>query len=183
MKVVTLAGAINQGAITPSAVINDPGYLNVGGYRIADWDHRNHGNIDYTYVLAHSLNVGAMKAMLAEGHAADYSYLKGFGLTQASGIDVAGENYVPLPAQDQMSDSQYATTAFGQGIGTNMVQMLSAVNVIANGGRYAPPHLVERVGTNINPLLPKPHPHVITAQAAQAITPLMENVFPTSPDW
>src|SRR5947209_1645790 len=102
MKVVTLSGAINQGAITPSTVINDPGYLNVGGYRIADWDHRNHWNIDYTYVLAHSLNVGAMKAMLAEGHTANYSYLKGFGLTQPSGIDVAGENFVPLPEQDQM---------------------------------------------------------------------------------
>ena len=51
MKVVTLAGAINSGAITPSTVINDPGYLNVGGYRIYDWDRKNHGNITYTYVL------------------------------------------------------------------------------------------------------------------------------------
>src|SRR6266853_175766 len=183
MKVVTLAGAINQGAITPSTVINDPGYLNVGGYRIADWDHRNHGNNDYTYVLAHSLNVGAMKAMLAEGHTADYSYLKGFGLTQASGIDVAGENYVPLPAQDQMSDSQFATTAFGQGIGVNMIQMLSAVNVIANQGRYAPPHVVERVGTSINPLLLKPQRQVITAQAAQEMTAMMENVVQHGSGW
>src|SRR5260370_18493254 len=130
MKVVPLAGAINQGAIPPSTVINDPGYLNVGGYRIADWDHRNHGNIDYTYVLAHSLNVGPMKAMLAEGHTADYSYLKGFGLTQASGIDVAAKNYVPLPAQDQISDSQIATTAFAHGIGVNLIPMLSPVQVL-----------------------------------------------------
>jgi stage V sporulation protein D (sporulation-specific penicillin-binding protein) len=176
MKVVTLSGAINQGAITPSTVINDPGYLSVGGYRIYDWDHRNHGNIDYTTVLEHSLNVGAMKAMLAEGHAPYYSYLKGFGLTQPSGIDVAGENFVPLPAQDQMSDSQYATTAFGQGIGVNMVQMLSAVNVVANGGKYAPPHVVERVGATINPLLLKPERQVITAAAAQQMTTMMEAV-------
>src|SRR5712664_2601771 len=40
MKVVTLAGAINSGAIAPETVINDPGYLNIGGYRISDWDHR-----------------------------------------------------------------------------------------------------------------------------------------------
>jgi stage V sporulation protein D (sporulation-specific penicillin-binding protein) len=183
MKVVTLSGAINQGAITPSTVINDPGYLNVGGYRIADWDHRNHGNINYTYVLDHSLNVGAMKAMLAEGHAACYSYLKGFGLTQPSGIDVAGETSVPLPAQDQMSDSQYATTAFGQGIGVNMVQMLAAVNVIANGGRYAPPHVVERVGTTINPLLLKPQRQVITAATAQQMTAMMEDVVQHGSGW
>src|SRR5438132_675191 len=83
LKVVTLSGAINQGAITPDTVINDPGVLSVGGFRIYDWDHRNHGNINYRYVLAHSLNVGAMKAMLAEGHAACYSYLKRFGLVVA----------------------------------------------------------------------------------------------------
>src|SRR6202165_5137820 len=92
MKVVTLAGAINSGAIAPNTVINDPGYLNVGGYRIYDWDRRNHGNIDYTYVLQHSLNVGAMKAMQAEGHDAFYGYLQAFGLTKPSGIDVAAED-------------------------------------------------------------------------------------------
>jgi len=183
MKVVTLSGAINQGAITPSTVINDPGYLNVGGYRIADWDHRNHGNVSYQYVLDHSLNVGAMKAMLAEGHAACYSYLKGFGLTQPSGIDVAGETSVPLPAQDQMSDSQYATSAFGQGIGVNMVQMLAAVNVVANGGRYAPPHVVERVGTTVNPLLLKQQRQVITAATAQQMTAMMEDVVQHGSGW
>jgi stage V sporulation protein D (sporulation-specific penicillin-binding protein) len=183
MKVVTLSGAINQGAITPDTVINDPGYLNVGGYRIYDWDRRNHGSINYTYVLEHSLNVGAMRAMQAEGHAACYSYLKGFGLTQASGIDVAGESYVPLPSQDQMSDSQYATTAFGQGIGVNMVQMLSAVNVVANGGRYAPPHVVERVGTSINPLMLKPQRQVITPATAQQMTAMMEAVVQHGSGW
>src|SRR2546428_11496266 len=124
-----------------------------------------------------------MKALLAEGHAACYRYLKGFGLTQPSGIDVAGEPSVPLPAQDQMSDSQYATTAFGQGIGVNMVQMLAAVNVIANGGRYAPPHVVERVGSTINPLLLKPQRQVITGATAQQMTAMIENVVHHGSGW
>jgi len=176
MKVATLAGAINSGAITPSTVINDPGYLNVGGYRIYDWDRKNHGNITYNYVLQDSLNVGAMKAMLAEGHDAFYSYLQGFGLTKASGIDVAGETTVPPPAAAQMADAQYATASFGQGIDVNMVQMLAAVNVIANGGKYAPPHVVDRVGTAINPLLLQPQRQVISPSAAAQMTAMMENV-------
>jgi stage V sporulation protein D (sporulation-specific penicillin-binding protein) len=176
MKVVTLGGAINSGAITPDTVINDPGYLSVGGYRISDWDHRNHGNINYTYVLEHSLNVGAMKAMQAEGHDAFYSYLQGFGLTKASGIDVAGETTVLPPPGAQMGDAQYATSAFGQGIDVNMVQMLAAVNVIANGGRYAPPHVVERVGTTINPLLLQPQRQVISPATAAQMTTMMEAV-------
>ena len=176
MKVVTLAGAINSGAITPSTVINDPGYLTVGGYRIYDWDRRNHGNIDYTYVLEHSLNVGAMKAMQAEGHTAFYNYLQAFGLTRPSGIDVAAEDAVGPPSASQMADSQYATASFGQGIDVNMVQMLSAINVIANGGKYAPPHVVERVGTQINPLLLQPQRQVISAAAAAQMTTMMEAV-------
>jgi cell division protein FtsI/penicillin-binding protein 2 len=176
MKVVTLAGAINSGAITPSTVINDPGYLNVGGYRIYDWDRKNHGNITYTYVLQNSLNVGAMKAMQAEGHDAFYSYLQGFGLTKPSGIDVAAEDSLAPPAAGQMADAQYATTSFGQGIDVNMVQMLAAINVVANGGKYAPPHVVERVGTAINPLLLQPQRQVISAAAATQMTAMMENV-------
>jgi cell division protein FtsI/penicillin-binding protein 2 len=176
MKVVTLSGAMNAGAITPTTVINDPGYVNVGGYRIYDWDRRNHGNIDYTYVLEHSLNVGAMKAMQAEGHAAFYNNLQAFGLTRASGIDVSGETCLLPPAAAQMADAQYATSAFGQGIDVNMVQMLAAVNVIANGGRYAPPHVVERIGTQINPLLIQPQRQVVSPQTAAQMTVMMQAV-------
>jgi len=176
MKVVTLSGAINSGAIAPDTVINDPGYLNVGGYRISDWDHRNHGNVSYTYVLEHSLNVGAMKAMQAEGHDNFYKYLQGFGLTKPSGIDVGGETCLLPAAADKLADSQYATAAFGQGIDTNMVQMLAAVNVIANGGKYAPPHVMERVGTRINPLLLQPQRQVITPETAAKMTAMMESV-------
>ena len=184
MKVVTLAGAIDKGAIAPNTVINDPGVMTVGGYRIYDWDHRNHGNVDYTYVLAHSLNVGAMKAMLAEGHASYYSYLQGFGLTKPSGIDVGGieECLLPPPA-DKLADSQYATMSFGQGIDVNMVQMLAAVNVIANQGRYAPPHVVERIGNRINPVILQPQRQVISPETAAKMTEMMKQVVQNGSGW
>ncbi len=183
MKVVTLSGALNVGAIQPNTVINDPGYLDVGGYRIYDWNRHNYGNIDYTKVLESSLNVGAMKAMQAEGHDAFYKNLQAFGLTQPSGIDVAGEAYYPPPSASQMADSQYATAAFGQGIQVNMVQMLSAVNVIANGGKYAPPHVVDRVGTQINPVLLQPQRQVISPQTASKMTWMMEQVVQYGSGW
>src|SRR5438309_5664518 len=183
MQVVTLSGAINAGVIAPDAVINDPGVLTVGCYRIYDWDRANHGNIDYTYVLAHSLNVGAMKAMQAEGHDAFYKNLQAFGLTQPSGIDVAGESFVAPPSASQMADSQYATTSFGQGIDVNMVQMLAAVNVVANGGKYAPPHVVERVGTHINPILLQPQRQAITPQTAAMMTAMMQQVVQKGSGW
>jgi len=183
MKVVTLSGAINAGSIAPDTVINDPGVITVGGYRIYDWDRRNHGNIDYTRVLESSYNVGAIKAMQAEGHDAFYKNLQAFGLTQPSGIDVAGESFIPPPSASAMGDSQYATTSFGQGIDVNMVQMLSAINVVANGGRYAPPHVVERVGTQVNPVLLQPQRQVITPQTAAKMTTMMQQVVQHGSGW
>ena len=183
MKVVTLAGAINAGAITPTTVINDPGYVVQGGYTIYDWDRRNHGKVDYTYVLAHSLNVGAMKAMLAEGHGKFYSNLQAFGMTVPSGVDVAGENFVAPPAASKMQASQYATASFGQGYSVNMVQMLAAINVVANGGRYAPPHVVERIGTHINPVVLQQQRQVISPATAAQMTEMMKQVVQKGSGW
>jgi len=183
MKVVTLSGAMDVGKIKPSTVIDDPGALYIGGYRISDWDGANHGKVTYTYVLQHSLNVGAMKAMLAEGHKSFYNYLKSFGLTLPSGIDVAGENFLPPPPADKMQDSQYATTAFGQGIDVNMVQMLAAINVIANGGKYAPPHVVERIGSRINPVMLQPQRQVISPTTARQMTSMMKAVVQNGSGW
>jgi len=183
MKVVTLSGAMDAGKIKPNTIIDDPGALYIGGYRIADWDGANHGKINYTYVLEHSLNVGAMKAMLAEGHASFYHYLQSFGLTHLSGIDVAGETFVPLPGANKMMDSQYATTAFGQGVDVNMVQMLAAVNVIANGGKYAPPHVVERIGNKINPLMLLPQRQVVSPKTAKQMTAMMQGVVQNGSGW
>ena len=183
MKVVTLSGAMDTGKIKPNTIIDDPGAVYIGGYRISDWDGANHGKVSYTYVLEHSLNVGAIKAMQAEGHKNFYKYLQAFGLTQPSGIDVAGENFVPPPPADKMADSQYATTAFGQGIDVNMVQMLAAINVVANGGRYAPPHVVERIGNKINPVMLQPQRQVISAKTAKQMTAMMQAVVQFGSGW
>ena len=183
MKVVTLSGAIDAAKIKPNTIIDDPGAVYIGGYRISDWDGANHGKVSYTYVLEHSLNVGAIKAMQAEGHKSFYRYLQSFGLTQPSGIDVAGENFIAPPPADKMADSQYATTAFGQGIDVNMVQMLAAVNVVANGGKYAPPHVVERIGNRINPIMLQPQRQVISPKTAQQMTAMMQAVVQYGSGW
>src|SRR5438093_13613279 len=124
-----------------------------------------------------------MKAMLAEGHASFYNYLQAFGLTQPSGIDVAGENFIPPPSVAKMQDSQFATASFGQGIDVNMVQMLAAINVVANGGKYAPPHAVERIGTQLNPLLMQPQRQVVSAATASPMTQTLPMAVQKGSGW
>ncbi len=176
MKTVTLAGAIDAKAITPQYTFNDPGVVSVGGFAIRDWDQRAHGNVSMTYVLEHSLNVGAIKAMQLETPQTYYQYLQSFGFGHASGVDVAGEPVSALALKPfaQWPDSQVATASFGQGIGVNMVQMLSAVNVIANGGRYVAPHVVASVGSH--PIAAPASHQVVSADTASQMTRMMESV-------
>lgn len=82
-----------------------------------------------------------------------------------------------------MQDSQYATASFGQGIDVNMVQMLAAINVVANGGKYAPPHLVDRMGTQVNPLLLQPQRQVISPATAAQMTQMMQMVVQQGSGW
>lgn len=176
MKVVTLAGAIDNHAISPRTTINDPGYINIGGVTLHDWDRANRGVIDFYKVLDSSLNVGAVKAMQAEGKDAFYRNLEGFGFGRPSGIDVGAESAAPLREESVYRDSEIGTMSFGQGINVNMVQMAAAVNVIANGGRYAQPHVVDRVGGRPTPLSVASQPQVITPETAAQVTEMMKSV-------
>lgn len=175
MKVVTLAGAINAGKITPQTVINDPGYTKVDGVPIEDWDGgANKGDITMTRVLEESYNVGAIKAEQAEGSANFLHYLNAFGFGRPSGVDIAEEADVPLRPPAQWRNTDLATAAFGQGVAVNMVQMEAALNAVVNGGRLVQPHVVDKVGGRPVPLTPARQ--VISPQTAQEMNQMMRSV-------
>jgi cell division protein FtsI/penicillin-binding protein 2 len=175
MKVVTLAGAIDAGKITPRTMIDDPGYIDVGGARIRDWDGgANKGAITMTRVLEESYNVGAIKAEQAEGSDSFFHYLQAFGFGQPSNVDVAGEANVKLRPPAQWRESEVATASFGQGVAVNMVQMATALNAVVNGGQLVQPHVVDRVGGQ--PLRLQPARQVIKPQTAAEMNQMMRSV-------
>jgi len=176
MKVVTLSGAIENKAITPTSTFYDPGHISVGGVTLYDWDRANHGTINYTTVLEDSLNVGAVTALNLEGANAYYRNLVNFGFASPSGIDVAAESAVPLKAEADYRPSEMATTSYGQGISVNMVQMVAAVNVVANGGRYVQPHVVDRVGGRPTSLSLQAPRQVISPSTAAQMNQMMKAV-------
>ncbi|HXM57644.1 MAG TPA: penicillin-binding protein 2, partial [Candidatus Dormibacteraeota bacterium] len=172
MKVVTLAGAIDQGKIKPDTTIYDPGYVDVGGVRLRDWDQRSHGTVTMTNVLESSLNVGAVRAEQAEGQDAFLRYLDAFGVGRGTGVDVSGETVAKL--RSSWRPSELATASYGQGVALNMVQMVAAINVIANQGRWVQPHVVTRVGGT--PVAAPATRQVVSAQTAATMTAMMQSV-------
>ena len=144
MKVVTFAGGLQANAITPATVINEQQSV-VDGYLIHDWDNRSHGDVTMQKVLDDSLNNGAMKVEQMEGPDAFYANMLGFGIGSPTGIDLAGEVNNPLRAQSQWGPLSYAEASFGQGLYATPVEMLAAVNAVANNGVWVQPHAVDSI--------------------------------------
>jgi cell division protein FtsI/penicillin-binding protein 2 len=176
MKVPTLCGALNAAAIAPATKIRDPGVVVVGGWAIRDWDQKDHGMVTMTNVLEKSLNVGAVKAMQMEGRDPFYKNMVAFGFGYPTGMDVAGEVSAKLKPLPEWYDSELATASFGQGTVVTMAQMAAAINVVANDGRYAPPHVVERIGAQPNPAYTGAQPQVVSPETAAQMKQMMASV-------
>ncbi len=177
-KVITFAGALQRNAITPNETFDETGQVTVQGQTIRDWDLRAHGVITMTWVLEDSLNVGAVHIEQIEGSRPFYQNMQAFGIGHPTGIDLAGESNQPLAPYSQTQPLQFATYSFGQGYVTTPIQMLAAVNTVANGGVWVQPHVVsEIVGGNQPPTVIKPKTRrVISAATAQTLTQMMVGV-------
>ncbi len=133
MKVVTFAGGLNNRAITPQYRFDERQTV-VDGYLIHDWDYRDHGWVTMQQVLDESLNNGAMKVMRLEGTSALYANDIAFGMGAPTGVDLAGEASSPLRPQKDLSLLDYSEMSFGQSIAITPIEMLAAINAVANGG-------------------------------------------------
>jgi cell division protein FtsI (penicillin-binding protein 3) len=178
MKVITFAGGLNHNAFTPSTVIDEK-QQRIDGFLIHDWDRRSHGNVTMQWVLDDSLNNGAIDAMKMEGENAYYNNLLAFGIGAPTGIDLAGEANNPLALQSSWNPLRYAEATFGQGLVTTPVEMLAAVNAVANGGVWVQPHAVNAIinpntGTT-TPFVPVTR-RVISTTAANTLAHMMVGV-------
>ena len=177
-KLVTFGGALNSGAITPGYTFNE-GPTTIDGATIRDWDNRAHGNITMQKVLDDSLNNGAIKAAQLMGANAFYSNLLAFGIGLSTGVDLAGEQNVPLPSQSTLSPLDLAEAAFGQRVQVTPVEMLAAINAIANGGVWVQPHAVQAVidpSTGRSAVVVPTTRRVISATAAATLAQMMTGV-------
>lgn len=147
LKLVTLAAGIDSGTIKPSSTFVDTGKFDIGGRYIYNSEYRVWGKVDLEDVLVHSINVVA--ATIARDMTAPtfYAYMSLFGFGQRTGVDLAGETtgIVRTPNDALWTKADLATNSYGQGVAASPLQVLNAINVIANDGRLLQPHLVQEV--------------------------------------
>ncbi len=146
-KTLTTAAAIDLGRVTPQSTYVDEGKVEVGGYEIKNWDLRAYGEVTVTEFLQYSINTGAVWLSREIGARDFYEYLAAFGIGKQTHLGLSGEaeGIVRTPDDDGWYPVDLATNAFGQGLAATPLQVLTAVNVFANGGMLMRPYVVSKV--------------------------------------
>lgn len=141
-KVITMASALDAGAVTPETTYYDSGELTLNGHTIHNWDLKGNGTITMTNVIERSVNTGAAFAERQLGHENFYEYLGRFGFKDQTQIDLPGEvTGSLLPLEVDVREINYATASFGQGISTTPIRLIMAISAIANGGDLMRPYI------------------------------------------
>ncbi|MBI2587977.1 penicillin-binding protein 2 [Candidatus Azambacteria bacterium] len=144
-KVITMAAAIDSGAVSSNTVYTDTGEVRIGGYTIKNSDLKAHGTMTMTNVLEKSLNTGAIFAVRKTGFEKFRSTVAAFGLGEKTGVDLAGEIAGNLSNLKRDSDIAFATASFGQGIAVTPIELLAGISAVANSGKLVKPYLVEKI--------------------------------------
>jgi len=178
-KPMQAAMLFDTGEATAGSKVTVPGRLPVGGTTIGDvWAH---GDIKFTTagILVNSSNVGI--SMLSDRMTKNdrYSYLKKFGIGEATGIDFLGESKGSLRDPDDWDPITNYAISYGQGVTATSVQVASIYQTLGNGGVKIPLTLVEgceHADGTITEVPKAKGERVVSKKAAKTTVSILENV-------
>jgi cell division protein FtsI/penicillin-binding protein 2 len=144
-KVLTMAAALDAGAVTPETVFMDTGSIEIGGFWITNWNYGAWGEQNMQGCLQHSLNVCLTWVAMQLGNERFYDYMQKFGIGHRTGVDMAEEvpGRLKIPGDEDWYQVELGTNSFGQGVAVTPIQMVTAVGAVANGGKMMQPHVLK----------------------------------------
>ncbi len=104
-----------------------------------------HGSLSFSEGLQNSCNPVMMTIAARLGCDTFYEYVRAFGLLEKTGIDLPGEGNSIFHAASNFTELDLATASFGQNFKISVLQLITAVAAVANGGELLTPYLVERI--------------------------------------
>jgi cell division protein FtsI (penicillin-binding protein 3) len=142
-KVVTIAGALSEGLVSPRTKFTLPYSIRVADRVIHDAEPRGTETMTVAQILQRSSNVGAITIAKMLGKDKLLYWINRFGFGQTTGIDFPGESPGLLPSY--WSGSTIGNVPIGQGISVTAIQLAAVYAAIANGGVWTQPHLVDHL--------------------------------------
>ena len=145
-KIVTVSAALDSGAASLNNTFSCNGYAQVGGYRIRCHKTTGHGS---GFSLAYGLQMSCNPCMIAiserTGASKFYEYTKKFGYFEKTGIDLPSEASTIFHKEENIGPTELATASFGQRFKVSIINQLTAISAVANGGKLVTPYVVDKV--------------------------------------
>ncbi|WP_321326626.1 penicillin-binding protein 2 [Thiomicrorhabdus sp.] len=168
MKPFTIVKALDEGVITTETKIDTrPGSIRIQGNRITDT--HDHGIITPLEVIQKSSNVGASKIAFKLTPEQQRGFWAEIGIGQESGLFLPGEAMGYLKPADQWQKIDQASTSFGYGFNTNLLDLAHAYLLFANKGEMLPLSLIKLNKPPVGKQLVKP-------EMAKEVLEMMETV-------
>ena len=185
-KTITMAAALDTGAITPKTIFEDKGSVMIEGWDkpIKNSDFSTHGAwgwVDMNSVLENSLNTGVIFAMEKVGDKKFTQYVRDFGFGEKEGIELETEASGDISnlLRKVIRPVDAAVASFGQGITVTPLQMINSYAAIANGGKLMKPYLVAEIinsdGTK-HSTQPRELKRVVSEKTALLLSGMLVNV-------
>jgi cell division protein FtsI (penicillin-binding protein 3) len=142
-KVVTMSAALEEGVMPLNAIIDtNPGSIRFGGRVIDEFAGKNYGALSFVEAIVRSSNVGAVKIGLKIGAERLGVYINRFGFGRPTSPDFPSESPGIVWNPAKLNDSALASVAMGYQVGVTPLQVVAAVNAVANGGTWIEPRVV-----------------------------------------
>jgi len=138
-KIISTAGAMDQGLIEPDTVFDCGPYRN-GSVKLVK-DYKTFGDLSVQQILAKSSNVGSYKIALELGTDQFFNYLRAFGFGAKTNILMAGESAGVVSNTGNPTD--FSRISYGYHVSVTPLQVACAYCAIANGGVLMKPQLLK----------------------------------------
>jgi cell division protein FtsI (penicillin-binding protein 3) len=175
-KIVTASAAVENNSVGFEEIFDcTPGYIVYAGNTF--WDHERLGILTFPEVFIHSSNVGTIFIGQRVGEENLFRAIKQFGFGQRTGIDLPAEEKGLLNSLERWTKISVASHSIGYEISVTPIQMLQALNVIANQGVIVPPRIVKKIHTTeMEDLSPLPYKRAISEETAVTVRDILFDV-------
>jgi cell division protein FtsI (penicillin-binding protein 3) len=184
-KAITVAGALNEGAVTPDTYFEVPWTKRYSDTDLHDAEIHATETWPVSKILVESSNIGTIEIFLRQGTTFRETkeiqdrYMRAFGLGAVTPLGFPDESAGILKDWKKWEGSEPYTLAYGQGVSSTSIQLVSAINVIANRGVYVGPKLVKATidaeGT-VTESAPSDTRVVVKPEVAEQMTSMMREV-------
>lgn len=167
-KPLTIAGALDAGAIRPGDRFDVREPLQVRGREIND-DHPIIGRPTAFEIIADSSNIGTVKIAWQMGSRRQQEFFGSLGLFSRSPVELAGSARPILP--ERFDDLHSATASYGHGIAVSPIAFASAFASLANAGETISPTLLLAPDRKRNPkrVMAAPTADLVTRMLRKAV--------------